>query len=44
MSEGDGREQVTGEDGKGEMGEARDSAGHAIVVDVLMGTYKQQDN
>jgi hypothetical protein len=38
---------VTGEDGKGEMGEARDSAGHAIVVGVLMGTwgtYKQQDN
>jgi hypothetical protein len=39
--------QVMSEDGKGEMSEARDSASHAIVVDVLMGiwgTYKEQEN
>jgi hypothetical protein len=44
MSEGDGREQVTNEDGEGEMGEVRDSFGHTIVVDVLMGTYREQEN
>jgi hypothetical protein len=38
MRQGNGREQVTGEDGEGKMTEAGDSASHAIVVDILMGT------
>jgi hypothetical protein len=44
VSEGDGREQVTNEDGKGKMGEVRDSVGHTIVVDVLMGTWEHVGN
>jgi hypothetical protein len=47
MSEGNGREQVMGEDGEGEMSEAGDGASHAIVVDVLMGTwetYREQES
>jgi hypothetical protein len=47
MSEGNGREQVMGEDGEGEMSEAGDGASHAIVVDVSMGkweTYREQEN
>ncbi len=39
MNEGNKREQMTSGDGKGEMDEAGDSIGHAIVVDVLMGTW-----
>jgi hypothetical protein len=39
VSEGDDIQQVTSADCEGKMEEAEDSAGRAIVVDVLMGTW-----
>jgi hypothetical protein len=36
VNEGNNREQMTSGDGKGEMDEAGDSIGHAIVVDLDM--------
>jgi hypothetical protein len=39
VSEGDDIEQVTSGNGEGEMDEVEDNASHAIVMDILMGTW-----